>query len=114
MKIKYLRVSVDGVRIRDIGFRDGLNLVVNQRGVGRTGNSIGKTTLARLVDYLFGGGVESIYIDEEFGKPNLEIERLLTTSSALKYSFSASGQSWCRLSDCVDGEVAQHARPVGR
>ena len=36
------------------------------------------------------------------------------TWSALKYSFSASGQSWCRLSDCVDGEVAQHARPVGR
>lgn len=83
MKIKYLRVSVDGVLIRDIGFRGGLNLVVNQRGVGRTGNSIGKTTLARLVDYLFGGGVESIYIDEEFGKPNLEIERLLTSSDVV-------------------------------
>ncbi|MBW0183981.1 MAG: hypothetical protein KXJ60_08985 [Hydrogenophaga sp.] len=41
-------------------------------------------------------------------------EILNIKKSALKYSFSASGQSWCRLSDCVDGEVAQHARPVGR
>ena len=73
MKIKHLKVDVDGASIRDIKFHDGLNLVVNQRGVGRTGNSIGKTTLARLVDYLFGGGVESIYIDEEFKKPNPEI-----------------------------------------
>lgn len=83
MKIKYLRVSVDGVQIRDIEFHDGLNLIVNQRGVGRTGNSVGKTTLARLVDYLFGGGVESIYIDEEFGKPNLEIEHLLSSSDVV-------------------------------
>jgi len=33
---------------------------------------------------------------------------------ALIYSFSASGQSCRRLSECVVGEVVQHARPVGR
>lgn len=83
MKIKHLKVDVDGISIRDIKFHDGLNLVVNQRGVGRTGNSIGKTTVARLVDYLFGGGVESIYIDEEFKKPNPEIELLLNSSDVV-------------------------------
>lgn len=85
MNIKYLKVSVNGVFIREIKFHDGLNLIVNQRGVGRTGNSIGKTTLARLVDYLFGGNVESIYIDEEFGKPNIEIETLLSSCDVVAY-----------------------------
>ena len=35
-------------------------------------------------------------------------------ASTLKYSFSANDQSGRRLSECVEGEVAQHAGPVGR
>ena len=44
----------------------------------------------------------------------LTITAAVPHSSALKYSFSESGQSGRRLSECVDGEFAQHARPVGR
>lgn len=105
MIIKYLKVSIDGVCIRNIAFHDGLNLVVNQRGVGRTGNSIGKTTLARLVDYLFGGAVKSIYIDEEFSKPNLEIERLLSYSdvvAALGFVDSTGAEFEAARNVCIE------------
>lgn len=102
MNLEYLKILVDGVLIREIIFRQGLNLVVNERGVGRTGNSIGKTTLARLVDYIFGGSVDSIYIDEEFKKPNLEIEKLLLKSSVIAHLAVKRG----------DGKITDFARNV--
>lgn len=76
MKLVRLKVLVDDELIREIKFLDGLNLVLNKRGVGRSGNSVGKTTLARVVDYLFMGSIGPIYIDEEFKKPNEKIESL--------------------------------------
>ena len=42
------------------------------------------------------------------------VNKASITESALIYSFSEGDQSWFWLCECVDGEVAQHARPVGR
>lgn len=80
MHLSNLKVSIDKIIIRDINFKDGLNLVTNKQGIGRSGNSIGKSTLSRVIDYLFLGSIEAIYIDEEFKKPNEKVEALLTVS----------------------------------
>lgn len=80
MKLTSLNILVDGKIIREIKFNEGLNLILNKRGVGRSGNSVGKTTLARVVDYLFMGSISPIYIDEEFKRSNERIEALFEHS----------------------------------
>jgi len=79
MKLIELIITIDGEITRKIDFHDGLNLVTNTKGVGRTGNSVGKSTLSRVIDYIFLGAIGAIYIDEEFKKPNEEIENLFNT-----------------------------------
>jgi len=76
MRLNSLEIKKDGNRIRRVAFNNGLSLVTNERGSGRSGNSVGKSTLSRVVDFLFMGSIEIIYIDEEFGLPNEEIEYL--------------------------------------
>ncbi|MBA5685921.1 DUF2326 domain-containing protein [Rugamonas apoptosis] len=80
MKLNNLKIQVDGSLVREVKFVNGLNLVLNRRGVGRSGNSVGKSTLARVVDYLFMGSISPIYIDEEFKKSNERIESLFQNS----------------------------------
>jgi len=76
MKLVSIEIKVDSESRRVVKFHDGLNLVTNRRGVGRSGNSVGKSTLSRVFDFLFLGSIDSIYIDEEFKRPNQEIEEL--------------------------------------
>ncbi|MGN6482693.1 DUF2326 domain-containing protein [Luteibacter sp.] len=61
---------MDGL-IREIKFRQGLNLIVDETptGAGKsTGNSVGKTTALMLVDFCLGGSPKQIYTDPETGK----------------------------------------------
>lgn len=74
MQLCDLKIIVDGKVQRLIKFQDGLNLVINKRNTDRTGNSVGKSTLSRVIDFLFLASIKPIYIDEEFGTPNPEIE----------------------------------------
>ncbi|MCH1929926.1 hypothetical protein L9G16_07010 [Shewanella sp. A25] len=76
MKLDSLEIKINNEVKRFVKFESGLNLVTNKPNSGRTGNSVGKSTLSRVVDFLMLGSIESIYIDEEFKKPNLEIEAL--------------------------------------
>jgi uncharacterized protein YydD (DUF2326 family) len=80
MKLNNLKIIVDGKIVREIKFNNGLNLVLNRRGVGRSGNSVGKSTLGRVVDYVFLGSISPIYIDEEFKRSNEKIESLFENS----------------------------------
>lgn len=80
MKLKKLDVKINTQLVREIIFKDGLNLITNMRGVGRSGNSVGKSTLSRVIDYLFLASIDSIYIDDEFKKPNEQIEYLFRNS----------------------------------
>lgn len=80
MKLLEIKIVVDGEIARVVPFHEGLNLVTNRIGVGRSGNSVGKSTLSRVVDYLFLGSIEPIYIDEEFGRPNQVVEELFLDS----------------------------------
>lgn len=100
MKLISIEVKVDGESRRFVKFHDGLNLVTNRRGVGRSGNSVGKSTLSRVFDFLFLGSIDSIYIDEEFKRPNQEVENLFISHDV-----------WAELAFVgVDGEFHQLKR----
>jgi uncharacterized protein YydD (DUF2326 family) len=83
MFLKQLIIQNKNTIIRDIPFHEGINLIVDERPESirqktDTGNSIGKTTVLRLVDYCFGGDGKNIYQDTEFNKqPNTTIENFL-------------------------------------
>ena len=74
--------------IRDIPFKKGINLIVDETPESQTqqttGNNVGKTTVLRLVDYCLGSKGESIYKDTEFSQqPNTTIENFLTDTEVL-------------------------------
>lgn len=83
MFLKQIIIQNKSTIIRDIPFHKGINLIVDERPESirlktDTGNSIGKTTVLRLVDFCFGGDGKNIYQDTEFNKqPNTIIENFL-------------------------------------
>lgn len=81
MKLIKLELEIDGEIVREIKFRDNLNIITNKKNVDMAGNSVGKSTLGRVLDYLFDGSISPIYIDEEFKTPNSQIESLFTNKT---------------------------------
>jgi uncharacterized protein YydD (DUF2326 family) len=69
MFLKSLRIATgSGVTIRDIQFRPGLNLIVDETPIvngTETGNNVGKTTVLKLVDVCLGAKPKGIYTDRE-------------------------------------------------
>lgn len=69
MFLKQLIIRKDGEVIRDINFKMGVNLIVDNTpitGGKESGNNVGKTTVLRLVDYCLGSTGNDIYYDTEF------------------------------------------------
>jgi uncharacterized protein YydD (DUF2326 family) len=87
MFLKQVIIQNKSIIIRDILFHRGINLIVDERSEyirQRTGNSIGKTTVLRLVDYCFGADGKNIYQDTEFNKqPNTTIENFLKNNEII-------------------------------
>ncbi|MCF6353370.1 MAG: DUF2326 domain-containing protein [Cyclobacteriaceae bacterium] len=88
MFLKKLLIQSKQGLIRDISFRKGINLIVDetpeQESQQTTGNNVGKTTVLRLIDYCFGSKGESIYKDTEFSsQPNTTIENFLIEQEVL-------------------------------
>lgn len=65
MFLKQLIISTEKEIIREIPFHKGLNLIVDESNDQVTGNSVGKTTVLKLVDFCLGGKPQNIYIDPE-------------------------------------------------
>lgn len=68
MFIKRLIISSPEKIIRDIEFRAGLNLIVDNTPIEDTkltGNNVGKTTVLKLVDFCLGAKPNIIYTDTE-------------------------------------------------
>lgn len=107
MKLDSLEIKINNEVKRFVKFKSGLNLVTNKPNSGRTGNSVGKSTLSRVVDFLMLGSIDSIYIDEEFKKPNLEIETLfknnIVTASLSFFDYSNKINQISRYL-CIDDE----------
>lgn len=78
MKLLRFLLEIDGKEIRSIPFFENLNIITSKKESDDPGNSVGKSTLGRVLDYLFDGSIKPIYIDEEFQTPKKEIEQLFT------------------------------------
>lgn len=67
MFLKSLKIEGNEGLIREIDFKKGVNLIVdNSKGEDESGNNLGKTTIIRLIDYCLGGKGENIFKDPEF------------------------------------------------
>lgn len=65
MFLKSLTISKGASVIRDIEFRKGINLIVDKSEGKITGNSVGKTTVLKLIDFCFGANKKNIWEDPE-------------------------------------------------
>jgi uncharacterized protein YydD (DUF2326 family) len=69
MFLKSLIISSPTKIIREIIFHKGINLIVDEsRGEHITGNSVGKTTVLKLIDFCLGAKAKIIYEDPESKK----------------------------------------------
>jgi len=75
--------------IRDIPFKEGLNIITNQ---GAAGNQIGKSTALRAIDFCLGGDIQQLWKDPETD----------AASEAVK-SFVTSGNLTFHLEISIDG-----------
>ncbi|WP_434329469.1 DUF2326 domain-containing protein [Mycoplasma capricolum subsp. capricolum] len=68
MFIKQLKISTPTKLIRELNFKKGVNLIVDNTPLKddkTTGNNVGKTTILKLINYCLGGKAEQIYKDQE-------------------------------------------------
>jgi len=76
MFLKSLIISNDEKIIRDIPFRKGINLIVDETPVVEdktTGNNVGKTTVLKLIDFCLGADPYIIYTDPESKKDSYSL-----------------------------------------
>ncbi len=87
MFLKSLKIENGSQIIRDIPFYKGINLIVDEtktKDKKESGNSVGKTTVLRLIDFCLGGKGENIYQDTEFKKTkNTKVENFLKENNAI-------------------------------
>lgn len=83
MFLERLIVRTSSSVIRDIPFKEGLNLIVDETSTKQTdsGNNVGKTTFLRAIDYCLGGSKDPIFKDREFGKTNEKIFNFLDSKN---------------------------------
>jgi len=65
MFLKSLTITSGTKVIREIEFHKGLNLIVDESENQITGNSVGKTTVLKLIDFCLGSDKKNIYVDPE-------------------------------------------------
>ncbi|MFA1575113.1 hypothetical protein [Vibrio cyclitrophicus] len=88
MKLLKLTTKVDGTVIREFKFNDSLSIITNKRDSSLSGNQIGKSVPGRIIDYLLDGTISPIYIDDEFGTSEPNIQKLFDeheVTSSLSY-----------------------------
>lgn len=82
MHLHELTTYKNNVLLRKVVFKKGLNLILNSASsLAKTGNSVGKTTPARLLDYIFLSSGEDIYTEPEFGKVIPEVFDFITNNT---------------------------------
>lgn len=73
MFIKSLSITSGTKVIREIEFHKGLNLIIDESEHQITGNSVGKTTVLKLVDFCLGANPKHIYVDHETKKQEYKL-----------------------------------------
>lgn len=71
--------------IREVPFHKGINLIVDYTASNSkktdSGNSVGKTTVLRLIDFCLDGNAKNLYSDPEFKDSNDKIKNFLTQNN---------------------------------
>ena len=87
MFLKSLKISSKDKIIREISFKKGINLIVDetaQSSDNNTGNNVGKTTTLKLIDFCLGASPSIIYVDQETKKDVYKLVKdFLTTEEIL-------------------------------
>lgn len=86
MFIKKLVIASPTKVIRDIEFRSGLNLIIDNTPVEdskSTGNNVGKTTVLKLIDFCLGANANIIYTDTENKKETYDIVKDFLADEAI-------------------------------
>ena len=84
MQLIKLNIYKNNNLLRFIKFKKGLNLIVNSDfRNAKSGNSVGKSTPSRLIDYLFLSNGEDIYCDSEFKKEIPEVSEFIKNNNIL-------------------------------
>lgn len=86
MFLKSLTIHNENRLLREINFHKGINLIVDETSSDKkisSGNSVGKTTVLRLIDFCLDGNGENIYIDPEFNTTNPTVENFLKDNNIL-------------------------------
>jgi uncharacterized protein YydD (DUF2326 family) len=86
MFIKNLRIYTPYKVIRDIKFRKGINLIIDESEGKITGNSVGKTTVLKLIDYCFGAKSKIIWEDPENRKQEYSLVKEFLISNEITVS----------------------------
>jgi uncharacterized protein YydD (DUF2326 family) len=73
MFIERLIISSNKGEIRNIKFRSGLNLIVDESENKVTGNNVGKTTVLKLIDFCLGANKKIIYTSPEDPKAEYQL-----------------------------------------
>lgn len=73
MFLKSLTITSGEKVIRELEFHKGLNLIVDESENQITGNSVGKTTVLKLVDFCLGANPKHIYVDHETKKQEYKL-----------------------------------------
>lgn len=76
MQLIYLKVFNGDEMIRDITFRNGINIITSE---GSNGNQIGKSTTLRVINFCLGSDGNRIWKDPDSGVTNKEIYELVTS-----------------------------------
>ncbi len=102
MFLKSLTISSGDNKIREITFRKGINLIVDETpetDSRATGNNVGKTTVLKLIDFCLGAEPKIIYIDPESKKDvyalvkNFLIEKEILITLILKENLEDENSS---------------------
>ncbi|MDY7539159.1 DUF2326 domain-containing protein [Undibacterium sp. 5I1] len=84
MFLHKLTVYKNSEILRQVEFKLGLNLIINSTsGLEKTGNSVGKSTPSRLLDYIFLSDGKDIYIEAEFKKNIPEVFEFINTNKII-------------------------------
>ena len=84
MFLHKLTVYKNSEILREVGFKPGLNLIINSTSsLEKTGNSVGKSTPSRLLDYIFLSDGKDIYIEPEFKKNIPEVFDFINSSEII-------------------------------
>ncbi|MFM7459047.1 MAG: DUF2326 domain-containing protein [bacterium] len=81
MFLKYLKIQRGAAVIRDIRFRKGINLIIDESNKKITGNGVGKTTVLKLIDFCFGAKKNIFWENPENKKQTHDLVKNYLTNS---------------------------------